>query len=364
MTNYNIQAMPSAEIHKQLQAAQGSGFELESMGPLIERRQVQPRLLTALLTGVSQTDTFTNDTFVYDEIERGNALPSGKPYSGYGPDVQKDKAKSFRWAIPSFGFYGNVQAKDWANRRTPGTVDTADTEARHLAALNEKMGNGWDLFMEQNLISLITTDQNDVAGGSFESYNFYSGIVGGSRTVQNIDFDSTTVDPITALRNQKKALMQEMIRSGEPNSNEFVMVCGDEFFAERLALEEQEGLGRALLSEFDFQSQEVTSDIIGSQSFRVDNFVGSRDGIRYVLYSAAIGSSTIGADDAYLMPVQASNFIRVGYAPAQDREYANTEAQSMYGWTTTNRTGLNAWQESNYLTAMVNPRLLIKLRRV
>lgn len=360
---YNIQSIAPNELHKQIQAAQGSGFELETMAPLIERRQVKPQLLTSLLTGVSQTDTFTSDTFVYDEIEYNNALPSGKAYSGYGPDVEKEKAKSFRWAIPSFGISGNVQAKDWANRRQIGTTATPDNEARHLSILNQKMGDAWDLFREQQLISLITTDSNDVAGGPFESYNFYTGIVTGTRATKDIDFDSTTVDPIQELRNEKKFLQQEMIRAGELTSN-FVMICGDTFFAERLELEEQEDLARPLLSDFDFQSEEVTSGIIGSQSFQVDNFVGARDGIRYVQYSATIGSSSIGDNDAYLIPVQANNFIRVGYAPSQDRENANTDALEMYGWTNTDRLGINAWQESNYLAAMVNPRMLRKLQRV
>lgn len=360
---YNISAISTVELHKQLQQAQGSGFELETMAPLIERRQVQPQLLTALLTGVNQTETFNNDTFVYDEVEYTNALPAGKSYSGYGPDVETDKAGQYRWAIPSFGLAGNVQAKDWANRRQPGTTATPDTEARHLSLLNQKMGNAWDLFMEQQLIQLITTDTNDVSGGPFESYNFHNVIVGSARQTIDIDMDSTTVDPISALRDQRNFLRQEAIRAGEPAVST-VCVCGDNFFAQRLELEQQETLGRPLESTFDFQSQEVTSDTIGSETFEVDNFTGARDGVRYVRYSAQIGTSTIGNDDAYMIPVQADNFIRVGYAPAQDRDNANTDAQTMYGWTAENRMGINAWQESNYLTAMVNPRLLRKLRAV
>ena len=358
--NINMQSGTSAEIQKGLIGVQGSPYELESTLPLIERREVTPQLLSTILRGVNQKDHFVNDTFVYDSKDYGVALPAGKRYDGYGARVTKEKGVTFRFGIPSFGISGDVQAKDWANKRKLGSTSEFKTEAEVLGEVNAKIGKSWDLLAEQQLMGLITTDTSNVAGGPFESFNFYTEIIGGTRTVDNITFTNAAIDQAEQVRTIKKELAQEMLRSGDMGA-EFVCVCGSNFFDAMYALELDSDNPRELRNEVDFASQEMTSDSIGTQTFKVDNFVASRSGVRFIEYTASIGGVSIGASDAYMVPVSSATFIRTGFAPAQDRENANTVAKEAYGWTSSNRTGLVVYEESNYLTAMTNPRLMRKL---
>jgi len=348
------------EIQKGLIGVQGSPYELESTLPLIERREVKPQLLTTILGGLTAKDHFVNDTFVYDSKEHGVALPAGKRYEEYGGRVTKDKGVTFRWGIPSYGISGNVMAKDWANKRKLGTTNQFLSEADVLTEVNAKIGGSWDLFKEQQLLRLINTDTSDVAGGPFPTFDFHDLIVGGARGTTNITFTNAAIDQAEQLRVAKKKLVQEMIRAGE-SVGEFVAVCGSNFFDAVHALERNEESPRALKSTYDFNSQEMTASSIGTQSFVVDNFVGSRSGIRFIEYTADIAGVKIADNEARLIPVSSANFIRTGYAPAQDRENANTVARENYGWSKSHRTGLVVYEESNYLTAMTNPRLMVKL---
>lgn len=355
-----IESGASEEIQKGLVGVQGSPYELESTLPLIERREVKPQLLTAILAGHNSVDHFVNDTFIYDTKEHGVTLPAGKRYEEYGGRVTKDKGVIFRWGIPSFGISGNVMAKDWANKRKLGTTNEFLSEADVLTDVNAKIGSSWDLFKEQQLMRLINTDTAGVAGGPFEAFDFYDAVIGGARPTTNITFTNATIDQAEQLRVAKKELVQEMMRSGEA-VQEFVAVCGSTFFDAVHSLERNEDSARPLKSTYDFNSQEMTTDSIGTQSFQVDNFIGSRSGIRFIEYTADIGGVKIADNEARLIPVSSANFIRTGYAPAQDRDNANTVARENYGWTKSSRTGIVVYEESNFLTAMTNPRLMVKL---
>lgn len=356
----DIQSGASEEIQKSLIGVQGSPYELESTLPLIERRPVKPQLMSAILAGNTNRDYFTGDTFVYDSTDYGVVIPTGKRYDAMGARVTKDKGVTYRWGIPSFGVSGNVMAKEWANKRKYGTTNEYMTEEDVLSQVNEKIGTGWDLQLEQQLIHLVVNDTNDVSGGPFIEWDFHHEILGSARTTQNITFTNANIDQAEQLRTQKKHLVQEMIKAGE-QVQDFVCICGSNFFDAVYALERNEDHARELKSEYDFSSQEMTSDSIGTQSFKVDNFVHSRSGIRFVEYTASIGGQAIPSNQGFLMPVASSQFIRVGYAPAQDRDNANTVAQEKYGWTQTNRTGITVYEESNFLTAMTNPRLMRRL---
>lgn len=340
----------------------GSSFELEDFtGDLIERRPVKPQLLSTILVGLEQTRYMDSNTFKYDAFDHTSVLPAGKQFTGIGDRVNKDKPKTYRWGIGSFGISGNVAVQDYANKRAPGTQSDVDTEAMHVMRMERKMADAWELFNEQQLVTLLTTDTNDSAGGPFDEYNFYTQIVGGSRPTASIAFSNSAIDQMEQIRAQKKLLKEEMIKSGEM-ADEFVCVCGGNFFGAALDIEKNESLGRPLKGAYDFASQEVTSGEIGSESFKVDNFKSELCGVTFIDYTADIGGVAIGADDAYLIPVRASNFILKAHAPAMTREYANTTALSAYAWVNVDdRNGITRWEESNFLMAMVNPRLMRKM---
>lgn len=357
----------NVDVQKSLTTLNNAGFEvMDFSDTILTRKPLRPRLLSTLLAGFPQTDFFTTTTFVHDAEEEVNALPANKQYQEYGARTQKGKAMTYRWGIPSFGISANISPADWANKRIAGTDATLDSEARHVLVMEQRLANSWELFLEQQLLHLITTDSNDVGGGVGVSYNFWNEIVG-STPRTHADFaivPTAPLEPMEVVRLEKKRLIEELMVSGEV-VNEIVVICGSDFFQAALDEERNVALVRELRSSYDFASQEVTSDNLDGTSFPVDNFYSALAGVRFIEYSVGIGGIGLAPEMAYMLPVRAEKFIRKGYAPAQTRQYANTSAQAHYAWVTQDdRQGVTRWEESNVLMTMVNPRLLrtLKLR--
>lgn len=344
------------DINKAMVQVQGNGNQLEDITSLVQRTEVKPRLITALLDAQANTETMSTDTYKYDETKASAALPGGKPYSGYGPDLTKDRPKTFRFAIPSFGQHFNVRPEDYAGRRKPGTANEFLTEADVLAAMSLKSDNSWGNFDELALAQLITTDTNIVRGGPFESFNFYTEIHGTTRPAAiDMDLGNGALDHIVLFRDQRKLQAQELARVMDSTSNQIV-ICGDNFFDKRYEIEKQETLARDLRSNFDFASQAIPT--MSDGNFRYDNFT-SHDGLTYINYGSEIiaGTKLVGDEDAYMIPIGAKTLLRKVHAPAQTRQYVNTQALEMYGWSTVDdRQGVSMWTESNTLYANVNPK--------
>lgn len=354
-TNLKI-SQQEYDVSKALTVAGTNIYELEEMTPMLNRTQLKPGLLTALLAPEKQY--LMTDVFRFDEFTNSAALPAGKGYSDFGPSLKKDKAKQFYYSVPSFGLKFNVAPKDYANRRKFGTTNQFMTEADVLALMASKSDMAWQLFMELSLANVITTDTNLVQGGPFESYNFYTDIVGSSRG-SAVDMDlGGTGDIFQAFRNQRKLQGQELARANDSASQQIV-ICGSNFFDKRYEVEKQEGLARDLRSTFDFASQALPETAYDGQ-YRYDNF-NSHDGLTYIHYGSEIiaGTKLIGDDNAYMIPVGSMNTLKVAYAPAQTRTYVNSEAMEAYGWTQTDeRQGVTTYTESNFLTALTNPRAI------
>lgn len=351
-----IKVNASEIVEKQLSALDGNPFQLEDVTAAMQRGEVQPKLLTALLDAETNSEFLQTDTFKYDETKASAQLPSGKAYSDHGPDLKKDKAKQFRYAVPSFGQRFNVAPTDYIGRRKPGTINELLTEADVLAAMSMKSDVSWDLFNELAIAQLITTDTNIVRGGPHASYNFYTDIHGGARPAAiDMDLGNAAEDHISLFRKQRKLQAQELARVGDSAAAQIV-ICGDTFFNKRYEIEVQESLPRELRSTFDLASQAVPT--ISDGNYRYDNFT-SHDGLIYINYGAEIIAGTKLIDDAnaYMIPLGASNLLRRAYAPAQTRTYANTQALPLYADMVVNdRTGVTVATESNVLFANVNPK--------
>lgn len=349
------------DINKAMIQTSANGFELEDITPLVQRTEVQPMLLTALLNAEVNSDFMQSDTYKYDETNNSTALPDGKPYSGYGPDLTKDHPKTFRFAIPSFGHRFNVRPEDYAGRRKPGTANDFLTEADVLAAMALKSDMSWAAFDELSIAQLITDDTNIVRGGPFEQFNFYTEIHGSSRPAAiDMDLGTSATEHIELFRKQRKLQAQELARVNDSSSKQIV-ICGDTFFNERYEIEVQESLARDLKSVFDFASEAIPTTSDGKFSY--DNFT-SHDGLTYINYGAEIIAGTKLIEDiaAYMIPIGANTLLRRVYAPARTRQYVNTQALGMYGWSSVDdRQGVTAWTESNVLYANLNPKSITHL---
>lgn len=346
-------------VEKALTTIEGSPFQLEDITSSFERKPLKPGLLTMLL-GVPDEANIT-DTHVFDGMEHTSQIPAGKSYSGYGPDLAKDKPKKYRFEIPSFGLRFNVAPRDYAGRRVPGTMELM-TEEYVIAQMETKMNDAWDLFTELAYAQLLTTDTNIVSGGPFETYNFFTNIVGVTRTTYqgaakiDMDLGSTTKDLIADFRKQRLLILEELARAGD-TAGQIVCLCGDTFFNARYEIEKQTSFGRELRSSLDLMSQALPEMVV---TFPYGYF-DSHDGIRYINYGSEIiaGTPLIGASDAYLIPTGARKMFTVGTAPSEDRRYVNKPALSMYSWANiSERQGVTVWTERNALYGNKNPRAI------
>lgn len=348
------------DFEKATSPSQGSDFEMEDVSPLVTRTQVKPRLLTALLGGDINDIFLETNTIKYDELDDTTQLPGGKAFDAYGPDLQKDKPRQLIYEVGSFGLRSNVAPKDYANRRIPGTQELMD-EAYLLGRMNMKAEDAWMLFEELSIAQLLTQDTNIVRGGPQPQYNYYTDILGTNRPAKiSMQLASNSVDHFQLFAEQLDLLETDVEKTNN-TMNMPIVICGKNFFNQRLEIEKQEGLARDIRGPLDLQSMAVPISNFGSGNglFQYQWF-DSFDGLRYIRYSASIlGTKLIGDNDAYMIPVGAETFMKKAFAPAQTRTYVNTVAQKRYAWTReSERTGVTMHQETNVLPMLVHPQLI------
>jgi hypothetical protein len=345
---------------KALSQSSENSFELQDVTPLVARTQVQPKLLSALLGATSNAVFLETNVFKYDELQDSIQLPSGKRFDEYGSDLQKDKARQLLLEVGSFGLRSNVAPKDYANKRVPGTTDTLMDESYLVSKMNSKSAIAWNQLEELAMRELLVNDTNLTSGGPSPVYSYHQDLLGTARPVTSINISGTTDNVFQLFAHERDQLMQDLEKTFN-SSGTVVCICGSTFFNNRLEVDIQEGLARDLKSSIDLASMAVPTSDFGSGSglFQYQWF-DSIDGIRYIRYEASIqGTRLIPADKGYLIPLGAETFIKKVYAPAQTRQFVNTTAQPMYGWSKEDdRNGVTMWTESNFLPVNVNPQLI------
>lgn len=356
----NMTEVPGGDISKELSIVQGNAFEYQDVSEATQRGQITPKLLTALFGGSANETTLMTTSFEFDQISNTQQLPSGKRYDQKGPvDIPKDSATNKYYGVPSFGWRFNVLPKDWAGRRIPGTNQLMD-EAYVVSQMSKKADIGWMLHNEIGFGTLLTSDTNIVSGGPFTQYNYYTDLIGTSRSsAVSMELDNSSADHAALAREQKKLLLTTLGQYGDTYSN-IIVICGNTFFEQRMDVEINESFNREIRSSLDLGSMEVDTSDWGSSTFKYDYFVGNKDGLTYINYGAGItGSAIIGDTAAYMVPVGVPNFMGIAYAPAQTRSYANTEAQKRYSWTKVDEfTGVTMFQEENKLFWCKKPDLI------
>lgn len=314
-----------------------------------------PQLLTALMA--PSVNTHMSKSFIYDQVSEEGQILSGKSYSERGELFTKEQAKQLTFAIPSFGGTFSVLARDYAEKRIPGTNDLMD-ESYVLGKQLGKVDRAMDLLNELGMASLLVGDTNYVNGGPFTAYDYSNEIRGASRAAAlTPDLDALDIIEWRTIVEDAIDKTAEKLGKAGKSASGYVMVAGKNFFNKLYALEAQLGLPRDLKTGSDFASEGMPTITVGEfANFRA--FVDSAN-VMVVKYTANIlGSALIGADDAYLVPVGVENMFSIELAPADTREAINKEAQAMYVWTDEDRRGVYYEVESNRLFFNRNPELI------
>jgi len=357
-------------IVKALGVSGDSAFEMVDVSPLVQRTQIAPKLLTALFGGEINSIFNQTRTVRHDDLQHEGVSVAGKQYSEYGPRALTDKPRQLSYDIGSFGVTYNTKPGDISGRRTPGTNELM-TEEYLLGQLGNKVDKAWVKFEEQLIATLLTTDSNFTAGGNHTTYDYFVEVMGDTRANLIAGANGSgqvsmqlagSVDHIELFTEQADYLQTDLEKTGN-DSSMTVVICGKNFFAQRLEIERDVGFNRELRNTLDMQSMGVPAGGFGSGQFNYQWFDSPRDGIRYIRYAASYdGAKMIGDDDAYMVPIGAENFLRTAYAPAQTRTYVNTVAQSAYAWSKVDdRQGTTVASEKNVLGIAVNPQLIRRL---
>jgi hypothetical protein len=346
-------------VDKALTGSLGNAFEMEDITGGIERKEVEPKLLTSMFLGEFDSYHAQTNVIRFDEVFETMQLPNGKAYQDYGKDLQKDKPRQHLFEVPSFGLRGNVAPRDYMGKRIPNTGELMD-EAYLINRIGAKMNKAWDAFKEVQIAKLITGDTYDVFGGPTTAYNYYLQILGGARPAARDMLLGTATNVWQDFSNERDLLDEELDKTGN-SASDYVVICGTTFFNKRLEIEQQASLARPFVAGIDMQTTAVpTVSAGGGSNFRYQNFRSVIDGLLYVRYSASIQGAKLIADaDAYMIPQGCENLFRMAFAPAETRQYVNTEALEMYSWSHINdRTGITVATESNVLPMLVAPSLI------
>lgn len=351
------------DVQKALSDAQGNNQNAVDMSDvLLERREVVPRLLTGLVGNSAVTDNLVAGTsFEFDETEEKAALPRGKRYdsdSKMALDQSSNKTHLFK--VPSFGSLHNSKPKDWSGRFKPGTKELQD-EAYVTEKLMRQADRAYALLTELLYASILTKDVN-YTGGYGTGTNFYDEIIGSTRpAAEDLALGTATqFAVVNTMTRAYQSLMQELQSTGDTSQGMALMVCGNTFFNQRLALEAQSDLARPLNNSLDLQSQPIPMDNYGQGVFPYLWF-DSMDGHRYINYGAGIlsGEKLVADNMGFQIPLGTMNMIGRVFAPAQDIDYVNTAAQESYAWNYTDRrNGVTVIQETNKLVYSRNPKLI------
>lgn len=353
----------NVSVAKALRPLTENRFFYEDVLPgMLEERPLRPRILSTLLTGATQEDFFKTSTFTYMQEIRHNALPTGKRYDAVGDEVKADKEyNEFLWKIPSFGIAGSVIPSEWQDRYVPG--DTLQMkEAYLLSRLVEKIDNSWLDLKERQLMNLITTDTPDFAGGPFNTWDFHEEIIGSTRTEVALDLtNANTVAVYNGIIDQMEAIRQKCMIRGEAMPS-FVLLAGKDTFDAMADIEARESFPREIRNILDLAQQAMPAASFDGTLFQIRNFTPSKLDILTIRMTQEAGGIKLADDALILLPVQSGNFLRVGYTGARTRrtDAMSDTVQKMYTYSGVDDFGVRFAQESNYLTAMTGPDLMVR----
>ena len=143
--------------------------------------------------------------------------------------------------------------------------------------------------------------------------------------------------------------------------NNYVAVCSKEFFRALIAHDSVKQAYQYYANQN--RNGEILRDRLPTVMGGYRSFLGG-DGIMYIEYDVSLkGVPFIPANEAYLIPMDASGLFQTIYAPMSHVDYVNTVGQSQYAFVYEKERG-QGWDietESNFADFCAKPNLIVKL---
>ncbi len=309
--------------------------------------------------GIWQESGVRTRTFQYDVTEDGFALIPDSPWGARRDQfVGKSKFKTYSFAIPHFTFDGKIKPEDVAEKRAPGTDAEFDTLDAQVAKELLRIRNSWAMTREWSKRNLIVNGTVYAPNGTVD-VNYFTALGVTRQTIYyNIATNNTTVE-VWDKGEQARSYIRDNLLDGSIVNN-YVAICSKEFFKALIShnsVKESYKYYANNNRNGEFMRERLPTVMGGYRSF-----LGG-DGILYIEYDGSIkGTPMIPANEAYIIPMDASGLFQTIYAPMSHVDYVNTVGQSQYAFVYALERG-QGWDietESNFADFCAKPNLIVK----
>lgn len=318
-------------------------FELTTLTAAINNAPFKPYRLGQL--GIFEEQGLAQTTAKIEQLNGSLSLVSTAPRGASGEVVLADKRRELTLAIPHIPAVAGLDADEMTGVRLFGAENTADNVVAARDRLLAKMRAGLELTIEAHRIGAIKGQVLDKDGSVlldlFDAFGVQQQTVGFALTTTGTVVKKKVMEAIRALEAQLGGTPYMGLR----------VLCGDAFFDELATHQNVEKHYLSLPS-----PQSMTGDPLQAIQFA---------GVTWERYRGVSGC-TIGADDAYLMPMGVPGLFLTRYAPANYTETVNTLALPFYAKAEARKfgKGFDIEAQTNPLNLCTRPSAIIKLTKV
>lgn len=318
-------------------------FELTNLTAAINAAPFKPFRLGQL--GIFEEQGIAQTTAKVEQLNGSLSLVSTAPRGAVGEVVLNDKRKELTFAVPHIPAVAGIDADELQGVRMFGSENMADNVTAARDRLLAKMRAGLEMTIEAHRIGALKGQVLDKDGTVLLDLFSAFGV-----TQQTVGFALSTAGTIVKKKVSEAIRAVESALGGTPYMGLRVM-CGDNFFddlqnhpnVEKFYLNQPAAVG-------------LTGDPLQAIQFA---------GITWERYRGVSGC-TIGADEAYMVPMGVSGLFITRYAPANYTETVNTLGLPMYAKAEPRSfgKGFDIEAQTNPLNLCTRPSAIVKLAKV
>lgn len=317
-------------------------FELTSLTAAINAAPFKPYRLGQL--GIFEEQGIAQDTAKIEQLNGSLSLVSTAPRGGPGEVVLADKRRELTFAVPHIPAVAGLDADEMQGVRQFGAEATSDNVTAARDRLLAKMRAGLEITIEAHRIGALKGQVLDKDGtvliDLFDAF-------GVQQKIQGFALGDKTTKVRTKVAEAIGKLEDSL---GDTPYMGLRVLCGADFF-NALAVHDQ-------VEKFYLpfpSAQSMTGDPLQAIQFA---------GVTWERYRGVSGC-TIGADDAYLIPMGVPGLFLTRYAPANYTETVNTLGLPMYAKAEPRKfgKGFDIEAQTNPLNLCTRPSAIIKLTK-
>lgn len=166
----------------------------------------------------------------------------------------------------------------------------------------------------------------------------------------SVAFSNADIDPRTTIEQEARAHIQKYA-GDQSDSYQVIAIVGSQFF-DKL---KDHPKCTAAYSSYASSSEPLRNRLGGN----LINRSWETEGITYLEDFMGVQLGEIATDEAYFLPMGIEDMFQLHYAPADHKDYANTEAQEMYMFVEETPRTSQVQTETSFLAVNTRPELIV-----